>query len=316
MRRALVIGVDGYVSLPALEGCTVDAHSVAEVLRRNADGTPNFDVRAIIAAEGESATVAAIREAIEELFRDPADVALLYFAGHASHGATGGYLCGSESRGHGDGVSLADVLVWANKSPAGNKVIVLDCCHAGAAGSDPLSPGTSQLAEGITILAAATATQYALGTRAGGVFTSLFVDALRGGACNLVGEITPGAVYAHIDQALGAWEQRPVFKTNVRKFVWLRRVPAPIPYASLQRLPQLFPTADHHFELDPTFEPEGPNPVAEHTAIFAILQQYRSVNLVVPVGALHMYHAAMEGKGCGLTPLGKHYRALIAAGRL
>ncbi len=316
MRRALVIGVDGYVSLPALEGCTVDAHSVAEVLRRNADGTPNFDVRAIVAGDGESATVAAIREAIEELFRDPADVALLYFAGHASHGATGGYLCGSESRGHGDGVSLADVLVWANKSPAGNKVIVLDCCHAGAAGSDPLSPGTSQLAEGITILAAATATQYALGTRVGGVFTSLFVDALRGGACNLVGEITPGAVYAHIDQALGAWEQRPVFKTNVRKFVWLRRVPAPIPYTSLHRLPELFPSADHELLLDPTFEPEGPSPIEENTAIFAILQQYRTVNLVVPIGAPHMYHAAMERKGCRLTPLGKHYRSLIAAGRL
>ena len=32
-----------------------------------------------------------------------------------------------------------------------------------------------------------------------GVFTSLLVDALNGAAANLVGDVTPGSVYAHID---------------------------------------------------------------------------------------------------------------------
>jgi len=41
------------------------------------------------------------------------------------------------------------------------------------------------------------------------------VDALGGAAANLVGDVTPGSVYAHIDQSLGPWAQRPVFKTNV-----------------------------------------------------------------------------------------------------
>jgi len=35
------------------------------------------------------------------------------------------------------------------------------------------------------------------------VFTGLLVDALSGGAANLVGDVTPGSVYAHIDQSLG-----------------------------------------------------------------------------------------------------------------
>jgi len=39
--------------------------------------------------------------------------------------------------------------------------------------------------------------------RRGGVFTGLLVDALSGGAANLVGDVTPGSVYAHIDQSLG-----------------------------------------------------------------------------------------------------------------
>ena len=38
-----------------------------------------------------------------------------------------------------------------------------------------------------------------------GVFTTLFVDALGGAAANLIGDVTPGSVYAHIDQSLGPW---------------------------------------------------------------------------------------------------------------
>jgi hypothetical protein len=52
----------------------------------------------------------------------------------------------------------------------------------------------------MTILTASTAEQYAMEVEGGGagVFKNLFIDALGGSAANLVGEITPGAVYAHI----------------------------------------------------------------------------------------------------------------------
>ena len=53
-------------------------------------------------------------------------------------------------------------------------------------------------------------------------------------AANLVGDITPGSVYAHIDQSLGPWAQRPVFKTNVKTFVSLRQTGPPIALADLQ----------------------------------------------------------------------------------
>ena len=48
-----------------------------------------------------------------------------------------------------------------------------------------------------------------------------------------------------------------------------------------------------------------------NTATFAILQQYNRVNLLRPVGAPHMWHAAIQSKGCALTDLGKHYRRLV-----
>ncbi len=51
-----------------------------------------------------------------------------------------------------------------------------------------------------------------------------------------------------------------------------------------------------------------PNP--DKTIIFAILQRYNHVNLLVPVEADHCYHAAMESKALRLTALGEHYRQL------
>ncbi|MEI9999064.1 MAG: hypothetical protein WDO13_07790 [Verrucomicrobiota bacterium] len=92
------------------------------------------------------------------------------------------------------------------------------------------------LSEGLTILTASTAQQYASEQNGSGVFTTLFVDALNGSAGNLVGDVTPGSVYAHIDQSLGPWKQRPVFKTNVKTFVSLRKVKPPIVLADLLRL--------------------------------------------------------------------------------
>jgi hypothetical protein len=176
----------------------------------------------------------------------------------------------------------------------------------------------------MTILTASTADQYAMEVPGGGagVFTSLFVDAISGAAANLVGDVTPGSVYAHIDQSLGPWAQRPVFKTNVKTFVSLRKAAAPIPLTDLQALATHFPRPDYNFPLDPSFEPERsaehladpaiPRPDPQKTAIFAVLQKYVKVNLVRPVGAPHMWHAAMQSKSCELTVLGQHYRNLVA----
>ena len=76
----------------------------------------------------------------------------------------------------------------------------------------------------MTILTASTAEQYVSDENGSGVFTCLLLDALGGAASNLVGDITPGNVYARVDQSLGPWAQMPVFKTNVKRFISLREV--------------------------------------------------------------------------------------------
>src|SRR6187402_519523 len=322
MRKALIIGIDYYEKIKPLYGCVNDAHSVKSVFDRHSDGTVNFGVK-FFSGTGPADTVtrAEMRDAVRELFADDSEVALFYFAGHGHIDQTGGFLCASDTRTGDDGLALTEVLTMAKTSKSKNKIIVLDSCLSGVAGDGSLTSNTAELSQGLTILTAATETQYATEENGSGVFTTLFVDALSGAAANLLGEVTPGSVYAHIDQSLGPWQQRPVFKTNVKNFISLRKVQAPILLADLQRIVEFFPSPGTEFKLDPSFEPERapgdeargiPLPVPENTRQFAILQKYYRVNLVVPVSAPHMWHAAMESKSCKLTVLGEHYRRLVA----
>jgi Caspase domain len=324
MRKALVVGIDYYANGGALHGCVNDAYSVKSVLERNSNGTVNFGVK-LLSGTGPSAPVskAMVRAAIQELFADDAEIALFYFAGHGHVEATGGYILATDSASGDDGIPLGDVLTWANSSRAQNKVILLDSCHSGMAAAKPASPATSELTEGMTILTASTSEQYAKEQNGSGVFTSLLVDALSGAAGDLLGNVTPGSVYAHIDKSLGVWDQRPVFKTNVKRFVSLRTVEAPIELADLQRIVEFFPVAGAVFPLDPSFEPERSAdqahlvlPDGDNTAKFAILQRYARLNLVVPDDAPHMWHAAIGSTGCKLTVLGEHFRNLVVKGRI
>lgn len=324
MRKALVVGINYYKHVSHLHGCVDDAHAMKGVLDRNSDGTVNFDV-VLLTGTGPSEVVSKkeLKDAVQALFSDDPDIALFYFAGHGHIETTGGYLLACECQSLDDGLSLADVLTYANESKAKNKVIILDSCHSGIAGSKPTSRQMAELSEGLTILTASTADQYATEKNGGGVFTTLFVDAMNGPAADLIGNVTPGGVYAHIDQSLGSWDQRPVFKTNVKSFVSLRKVQPPITLAELQQITDLFPKRGHEFKLDPSFEEDmkgrdpgmlPPNP--DNVRKFKLLQRYYRLNLVVPVDAPHMWHAAMGSKSCKLTVLGEHYRRLREHNRL
>jgi Caspase domain len=324
MKIALVVGIDYYEHGSNLFGCVNDAYSVKTILERNDGGAVNFDCKLLTASSpSESIARGVLKDDIEKLFKTDAEIALLYFAGHGHIESTGGYLLASDSRRGDEGVSLSDILTFANSSPATNKIIVLDSCHSGIAGNPPTSNQLATLSEGLTVLTASTKDQYASEENGRGVFTTLFVDALSGSAANLTGDVTPGSVYAHIDQSLGAWEQRPVFKTNVKQFVSLRKVTPPISIEDLRRLPEFFPTAGYEFPLDPTYEPEMKGrepgmlpPNIENTRTFSILQKYNRLNLLIPVDAPHMWNAAMESKSCKLTALGEHYRRLVEKKRI
>lgn len=326
MRRALVVGIDVYSSVSSLYGCVNDSFAVKSMLERHADGSVNFGVKHLTASgPANGIERQELRDAIDALFAGDGEISILYFAGHGHIEATGGYLCSSDVRSGNDGVSLAEIMIMANKSRIQNRVIILDSCHSGVAGGAALQQQVAEISDGVTILSASTADQYATEENGAGVFTTLLVDALGGAAANLVGDVTPGGVYAHVDQSLGPWAQRPVFKTNVKRFVSLRKVRPLLELADLRRISELFPTPGFRYQLDPTYEPERhsswtsdpqgvPAPDPSHTAIFSALQKFNRVGLLVPEDAPHMWHAAMESKTVRLTALGEHYRSLTSKG--
>ena len=225
-------------------------------------------------------------------------------------------MCTSEVERADEGLSLNDIMGIVSSSKAQNKVVILDSCHSGFAATSIEMQNYSVLHNGTTILAACDELQYSSEENGHGVFTSLLIEALYGGAMNLLGEVSPGSVYPYIDRSLSAWEQRPVFKANIKTFVSLRKNAPPIPIVELRRITEFFSTPYEEYALDPSYEPDkheadDKTVDKEHEAIFAILQRYVKLNLVVPVGDEHMYYAAIHHHSCKLTAQGQHYWNLV-----
>ena len=315
MKKALVVGIDNYLQA-SLNGCVNDAISMGNVLETNGDGSPNFGIKSIV-SPSENITKASLTEAITKLFHGNNDMALFYFSGHGTITNTGGYIVTPDYRRYDEGISMDVILSIANESDTKDKIVILDCCHSGAFGTPRICGSTvAQLSEGLAVLTASKDIEPAVEVNGSGVFTSLVVDALRGGAADLRGHVTPGSIYAYVDQALGAWDQRPIFKTNVSRFTSLRTVTPQVPLETLRKITNYFQTPEFEYSLDPTYEDSEANHNPDNTKIFKDLQKFQSVGLVVPVGEEYMYYAAMNSKSCKLTALGYQYWRLANEKRL
>ena len=259
--------------------------------------------------------------------RGDADVALFYYSGHGHIDSVGGYLVTPDFSEYDYGVSLQDVLTIANNSKCKERIIILDSCYSGFMGSiNTTEQDTAVIKEGVTIMTASRNSQTSMEVNGHGVFTTLLMEALKGGAADVTGHISIAGVYAFIDKALGPWEQRPIFKTNVTRFTSLREVKPQVDITVLRKIATYFETEDFKYELDPSFEPTNkreeihkvvePYANKEHTAIFSDLQKLEGIGLVVPVEEEHMYFAAMNSKSCELTAVGKQYWRLVKEDRI
>lgn len=323
MKKALIVGIDDYEDNP-LNGCVNDAVSIANTLERNGDGSPNFSVRQLVSNETE-VTAEVLNQAVEELFTGDAETALFYFAGHGIINAVTntGWIISQDGKKGAWGMSLTEILALANKAYPKIKstVIILDSCHSGFAGEVSAlgNDQVSVIGNGVTILTACHREGLAKEVGGQGLFTSILLDGLAGSSADILGRVTPASVYTHVDQILGAWEQRPVYKANVQTFITLRQVTPKVPPEILRRLPEYFPDPTHVFPLDPSYEPDRENVPEEfrslprndeHERIFKELQLCNRFGLVVPVDAEHMYYAAINSTGCKLTAFGAHFRTV------
>lgn len=315
MRRALVIGIDAYPRY-LLHGCVNDAQRVSRVLSRHHDQSLNFQCETLV---GPPATVSRgiMRRKITDLFKDPADVAFLHFSGHGTVNGLGGDLVTPDYSDYDVGVAMTEVLALANQSEVSEIFITLDCCHSGAFGSVPaVSDDKIILAEGISVITATRSGQEAIEEGGGGVFTSLLVEALEGGAAGLLGEVSAASVYAYIDSAMGAWDQRPLFKANVSRFTHLRKAAPRVELPLLRKLTKYFPLPAEPLPLSPAFEPSVEPHDSAKEAIFRDLLRMRHTGLVEPVDEEHMYYAAIKSKASRLTSLGRYYWRLLNENKL
>lgn len=319
MRRALCVGIDAY-PFGQLRGCVADAERMAALLTKHEDGKPNFESRKMIAPVGGAADIVTrpkLKQAIEQLLKDRAEVALLHFSGHGTENNLGGFLVTQDAKSYDEGVAMADVLKMANDSKADEVVIFLDCCHSGHIGSVPgIDNMKALLRDGVSILTASRGDQVSVEENGAGLFTSLVGDALEGGAADLLGNVTAPAIYALVEAALGAWDQRPLFKAHVSTVVPLRKCRPPVDIAILRELPILFPVPAEDLALSPEYEATCETVDDVKHKMFCKLQALNRVHLVVPVNVDHMYEAAMQSKACRLTAAGRYYWRLARDNRI
>jgi uncharacterized caspase-like protein len=321
MKKALVIGINNYPTHP-LKGAINDAKIISQLLQVNGNDTTNFEVITLY----DVGTKSELLSEIAKFFDRNADMGLLYFAGHGYVNELGGFLVTPDHRRYDEGIDMNHILNLANNSKIRNKVIILDCCKSGSFATPAENGSVTHIKTGISILTSSREDEPAKEINGHGVFTNLLIEGLKGGAADVRGHISPGGVYAYIDQALGAHEQRPVFKTNVTEFVELRSVIPQVSLSTLRKLTEYFHSPSDSLQLDPSFEDTNSNEVPhdiiepfaneKNVLIFKNLQKLEGVGLIIPVGEDHMYYAAMRSKTCKLTSLGHHYWRLVREGRI
>ena len=295
-------------------------------IKKNEDGSPNFDVMMMPDVQ----TSAEVMENVIRLFSGDGEAALLYFSGHGFVNDTGAEIVMPQdlvTQGqYYMGIQMRTIMDIVNDSKVRNKIVILDCCHSGNIGKYKLEDSSSHLQSGVSILTACRDDETAEEIGGHGVFTELLCAALNGGAADYCGNITIGGVYSYIDRSLGAWQQRPVFKTNVTEFVPLKKVEPQVPLSTIRELTNLFSNPTEVLALDPSFEDTNdpaivhkyiePYAKKENVVKFKNLQILQSIGFVKPVDAPFMYFAAIESKGCMLTEIGRYYWRLVKDGRI
>lgn len=320
-RKALIVGLDDYPNGYALHSCKNDAEEIARLLKHNDNGSPNFDVSIRTDIKKEKT----MKKAVKDLFRPgSATTGLFYYSGHGDE--SGNLVTPDVVQSDQEPMKLNEVLALADHSGFKNKIIILDSCFSGQAGtSEILNQDRITLTPGTTIITASSPYECAVEKGKHGVFTDLLIQGLKGYAADTLGNVTAANLYAWIDQSLGAWSQRPMFKTYTNEFFSLRKVKSRVPEEELREICHVFPHMEEVYDLDPSYEytntPDVQHEIVqpyaqkEHVERFKLLQRYQKVGLVEPVGEEYMYFAAMHSKGCRLTALGKRYWQLSKDGR-
>lgn len=325
-QRALLVGINDYDNFGNLTGCVRDATAMEGLLARNEDGSPNYGCRILTSPSPnpiERVTRARLREVWHELFDNFTEDILFYFSGHGTPTQIGGVLVTQDGTAQEPGLVMDELLLLANQSKAREVLIILDCCFSGSIGNPQNlqgqggSPLQAQLREGVTILSASRASEVSMEETGGhGIFTWLVLSALRGGAADVRGVISTASIYAYVEQALGPWDQRPLYKSHADRLSPVRRCTPCVTDELLRQIPEFFPEADSRYQLDPSYEASSTSANPDHVTIYQTFTQLRDSRLLKTTNGDHLYYTVMGSGAVELTQLGQLYWLLAKKGRI
>ena len=318
-RRALIVGIDRYKNkyYHRLTGCVADAKKMKELLEINEDGSPNYACRLLTDANPKQVTRAELRKAWRNLFREFSGQVLFFFSGHGGFSQVDNFLTTYDGIPGDPGLPMTEFLGIAALSQASEVLIILDCCYAGGIGNKLGSniPGglvLTELRQGITVLAASGAKQTSKELNGHGLFTSLVIGALSGGSADVRGYVSAASIYGYVEQALGPWDQRPLYKSYATTLSPIRRCKPTVPDEMLRDLPKLFKRPDARYRLDPTYEFTESKAVKSRVEIFRKFKLYRNAGLLRTVDDIDLFYAALDSRDIELTPLGQFYWRLVS----
>jgi hypothetical protein len=319
-KRALIVGIDHYQHMSQLTGCVADARCMHEFLERNGNGSPNYDCRMLTSADSFPITREYLRSQWHSLFGNFDGHILFHFSGHGTPTKAGGVIVTQDGT-HGDpGLSMEELVALASKSPAKSVLLIIDCCYAGKAGDPALLQGSGSamnqalIREGLTILAASRSTETSREIAGNGVFTKLILGALAGGAADIRGRISAASIYAYAEQALGSWDQRPMYKSYADHLPPVRLCKPTVPDSLLRQLPELFADEKSLYRLAPSYEHTELTAKPSHVALFKKFKILRNANLLTTQAGKDLYFVALEGGWVKLTALGQFYWNLAQKG--
>lgn len=211
-----MIGIDHYREnlYDSLPGCVEEAKALKELLQTNANGDDNVPESQIQCLFNEKATLPAIEKAVRKLLIGAPELVIFYFSGHGYFSETGGYLVTFDGKPYVRGFPMNSLIHLARISDAENVIIIIDCCHAGAAGTEEFISGKelAKIPEKVSIISASTANQKAQMKNRASIFTRVLIQGLKGRAADAKGYITVPRLYDFISKEFASYSQNPQLK--------------------------------------------------------------------------------------------------------
>lgn len=209
--RAILIGINDYGG-SRLEYCVADAKALGEQLACGGE----FEADDVIVMTDDAAenvnrpTSANITDRLENLAQlGELGTLLVFFAGHGVVGDDGGgYLLTLEGTVR-RSIKLDDLKKWMGECKAKDRVLILDCCHAGKGMRDlTILPMARAAAAGMIVIASCGEKQGAFddAARGHGAFTAALLDGLNGAAdTDKDRRVTADELFRYAQSSVKAW---------------------------------------------------------------------------------------------------------------